>query len=156
MGLCIGGCARRSGRPTRMSALGQKRKFSTRAHVVRFTAESRHAHAISASPLRANSGHRRLFDHLVGAIEQRTQYVETKRPSGLEIDHEFEFHGLLDGQIGRLCSIMVLRHLSCGRTTRRLPKLCGCRLPIKRVIRARIVDLVSNAADVQLCKMMIG
>src|SRR6202043_2481305 len=42
---------------------------------------SGHLRAISARQLRANSGHRRLFDHLVGAIEQRTQYVETKRPS---------------------------------------------------------------------------
>src|SRR4029077_1480250 len=49
-----------------------------------------------------------LFDHFVGAIEQRTQYVETKRPGSLEIDHEFEFHGLLDRQIGRLCSIQNL------------------------------------------------
>ena len=40
-----------------------------------------------------------LFDHFVGAIEQRTQYVETKRPGSLEIDHEFEFHGLLGGTI---------------------------------------------------------
>src|ERR1700732_3255244 len=35
--------------------IGQKRKFSTQAHVVRFTVESRHAHAISARPLRATS-----------------------------------------------------------------------------------------------------
>src|SRR4029077_4219833 len=52
------------------------------------------------------------FNHFVGAIEQRTQYVETKRPSSLEIDHEFEFHGLLDGQIGGLCSIQKLLHIA--------------------------------------------
>jgi hypothetical protein len=39
------------------SAIGQKRKFSPRAHVVRFAPESRNSRAISASPLGANNGH---------------------------------------------------------------------------------------------------
>ena len=36
--------------------------------------------------------------------------------------------------VGFAPRLWVLRHLSCGCTTRRLPKLCGRRLPIKRVI----------------------
>ena len=45
-----------------MSEMGQKRKISPGAHVVRFTPESRHSRAISASPLGAISGHRSKKD----------------------------------------------------------------------------------------------
>src|ERR1700741_4275102 len=47
--------------------------------------------------------------------------------------------------------LWVLRRLSCGRTTRRLPKLCGCRLPIKRVIAwtmlLQILDVRESLLD---------
>ena len=46
--------------PQPTSASDQKRKFSPRAHVVRFTPESRHLRAISASPLGAKRRHSRL------------------------------------------------------------------------------------------------
>src|SRR5262245_19720604 len=39
--------------------------------------------------------------------------------------------------------ILVLRHLSYGRTTRRLPKLCRCRLPIEGVVaRAVLFEVI--------------
>ena len=43
-----------------------------------------------------------LFDHLVGAGEQRGWHGEAERLCGLEIDHQFEFGRLLNGQVGRL------------------------------------------------------
>jgi hypothetical protein len=42
-----------------------------------------------------------LFDHLVGACEQRRRHLEAKRPScGLEVDHELELGRLLDCELG--------------------------------------------------------
>src|SRR5262249_30126785 len=46
-----------------------------------------------------------LFDHLVGAGDERRRHREAKRLGGLEIDNEFELCGLLDRQIGGLNSL---------------------------------------------------
>ena len=42
------------------------------------------------------------FNHLVGALLELHWHVEAERPSGLEIDHQLELDGLLDGQVGGL------------------------------------------------------
>src|SRR5260221_3734866 len=42
-----------------------------------------------------------LFDHLVGAAEQRDRNGDAERLGGLEIDDEFHLGGLLDRQGGR-------------------------------------------------------
>src|SRR5262245_66674656 len=44
----------------------------------------------------------RSFDHLVGAGEQGGWDLDPERLGGLQVDHELELGGLLDGQIGRL------------------------------------------------------
>src|SRR5262249_61381015 len=43
-----------------------------------------------------------LFDHLVGASEQRRWHSNTKRVGGLHIDDQLETSWLLDRQIGGL------------------------------------------------------
>src|SRR5262245_52412624 len=41
----------------------------------------------------------------------------------------------------------LLRGLSCRRTTRRLPKGCGCHLPIKRVLACTMLLQMLDASD---------
>src|SRR5207244_3922124 len=41
-----------------------------------------------------------LFDHPVGATEQRERESDSERLGGLEVDVELDFCGLLDRQIG--------------------------------------------------------
>src|SRR5262249_11219454 len=58
--------------------------------------------------LSANSRHmhrskpRSLFDHLVGARQQRRRNGEVKHPGGLGIDHQLELARLHDRQVGGL------------------------------------------------------
>jgi hypothetical protein len=56
------------------------------------------------------------FDHLVGAGEQRSRKLEPKLLGSLEIDDQFEFGGLLHGQIGGVGAFQNLVHVS-GRTS---------------------------------------
>ena len=42
-----------------------------------------------------------LFDHLVGAGEQRLRDFEAERFRGAEVDHKLDLGALLDWQIGR-------------------------------------------------------
>ena len=43
-----------------------------------------------------------LFNHLVGTLLQKQRHVDADCRRGLQIDHQFEFCGLLDGQVRRL------------------------------------------------------
>ena len=41
----------------------------------------------------------KLFDHLVGTIEQRRQHCQAERLGGFHVDNKFIFCGQLRGQI---------------------------------------------------------
>jgi hypothetical protein len=51
-----------------------------------------------ASPIRETLAI--LFDHLVGAREERSRNVEAEHPRGLQIDHELEFDRPHHRQVG--------------------------------------------------------
>jgi hypothetical protein len=46
-----------------------------------------------------------LFDHVVGAGEQRRRHVETDRLGGLEIDHQLVPDRRLHRKVGRLLAL---------------------------------------------------
>src|SRR5258708_22494440 len=58
-----------------------------------------------------------LFDHLVGAAEQRDRNGDAERLGGLEIDDEFHLGGLLDRHVGRL----IARENPSGINTQQTP-----------------------------------
>src|SRR5262245_65684014 len=60
----------------------------------------------------------RLLDNLVGVGEQRRWHVEAERLRGLEVDDEFEFHRLLDRQVGRLFASENPRDVATGEAIR--------------------------------------
>ena len=69
---------------------------------VRFTPKSGHWLSASGRLLCAKSRHfalrgrQALFDHLVGASEERWWHGETERSGGLQIDDQLKFGGLLN------------------------------------------------------------
>ena len=57
--------------------------------------------AIAAPPINVMNSLRSL-DHLVCEREQPVGNLDTERTSGFQVEHEFEFGGLLDREVGRL------------------------------------------------------
>src|SRR5262245_9245531 len=69
----------------------------------------------------------RLFDHLVGAGEQRRGYVEAERPRRPQVDDKLEPRGLLDGQISRFRAFENLVHEGSSPTPNvgKVYSICG-------------------------------
>ena len=83
---------------------GSKADICSAKRNVRFTPESGHVQCNSACPLSANSGHRRLFDHLVGTLLEEQRNIEAERLGGLGVDGHLIFDRQLDGKLRRLCA----------------------------------------------------
>src|SRR5262245_65339132 len=64
------------------------------------------------------AGNEDLFDHLVGAGEQRRWNFEPERSRGHEIDDEFELGGLHDRQVGSLGAFEDLTGIDADLTPR--------------------------------------
>src|SRR5262245_38740281 len=57
-----------------------------------------------------------LFDHLVGAGEQRRRRLDAERLSGVEVDDQLDFRGLLDRQIAGLLAAQNAIDIGGGAT----------------------------------------
>jgi hypothetical protein len=85
------------------SSLGRAPATSSRAESLGVLAGRCSGFAASAS-----------LDDLVRPRQQRRRDREAERLGGLEVDHELELGGLLDGQIARLRALEDLVDIRCG------------------------------------------
>ena len=79
----------------------RKSEIPAKGHVC-YAPESGHVRCACRCPLSAISGHRALFDHLVGAADQGVGDRDAERLGCSEIYDELYFSCLLYRQIGRL------------------------------------------------------
>ena len=87
---------------------GSKADIDPPSADVRFTSKSGHRLTEFGCPLCATFGreqpqqNRSLFDHLVGAGEQRRRHIDTHRLPGFDVDDQLKLCRLLYWQLGRL------------------------------------------------------
>src|SRR5262245_52835522 len=79
---------------------GSKADMCAAKSDVRFTPKSGHVRCKNECPLRANSGHCQLLDHLVGTGKHRRWYREAKCLGGFEIYRQPELGRGLNGHLG--------------------------------------------------------
>ena len=60
----------------------------------------------------------RLFDHLVGAPDERVRNVDPERLGGLEVDVKLDLGRLLDRQIGGLLPLKDATSVNSGQSVR--------------------------------------
>ena len=95
--------------------LGQKQRSGTARGKSGVTRDSGPARPFELLRLRANSGSvATLFDHLVGAGEDRLRDCEAERSGSLEIDDQLKPGWLLDRQIGGAGTLEYLVDVLCG------------------------------------------
>src|SRR5262245_55940560 len=93
-----------------------------------------------------------LFDHLVGATDQRLWDIQTERFCGFEIDDHLDFRDLLNRQIGRFIALentanVVPDHtIRLGKVTSVAHQTAGCSE------LSMLVDRRHSVADGQLAK----
>src|SRR5260370_10749876 len=89
-----------------MSALGHSRPshFVPVLNNVRYASDSDHSRYESELTLWAEMRHR-LFNHLVGAAEQRQRHCDAERLRGLEVDGEFVLGRRLYREVRRLLAL---------------------------------------------------
>ena len=54
-----------------------------------------------------------LFDHLVGAVEQRPRNSDPERRGGVEVDNQLELDRGLDGKLARLLALKDAIGIGC-------------------------------------------
>src|SRR5262245_17397008 len=59
-----------------------------------------------------------LFDHLVGAGEQRRWHVQAERLGGAQVDHQLELGRLQDRQLAGLCALEDAAGIDAGLAVR--------------------------------------
>ena len=78
----------------------------------------RYSKISAGCPLCAKSRHyavqQKLFDHLVGAQQNRSGHIDTEHLRGLQIDDRLEFGGLFDGNIAGFRALENLIHEEGG------------------------------------------
>src|SRR5262249_6479801 len=83
---------------------------------VRFTLKSGHVQRTTSRLLWAKSGHRILFDHVIGLREQRRWHRYAQRLRSLEVDHQLVLGRRLYRKIGRLLAFENTIDVACGTT----------------------------------------
>src|SRR5262245_1857612 len=78
--------------------------------------EFTHTRPFIKCPLWANSRHRLLFNHLVGAGEQRRLHREAERLGSPEIDRELEFRRQFYRKVARPLTIENAGDVNAGTT----------------------------------------
>src|SRR5262249_747650 len=88
-----------------------------------------------------------LFDHLVGAAEQRERKVNAERLGGLEVDEQLDFCDLLYRQVGRPLPLENAAGVDASLTVRLRKTACVTHQAASNSEVARLVDRGHRVAE---------